>query len=243
MHLVPWLNNCSEMKIRLFTIPNILTLLNLLCGANAVLRALVFSDLTGAFWWIALAAAFDFLDGFVARLLKESSPIGVQLDSLADDISFGFAPAAVLYALYVQMPGIWLGDRVGFIVFVFSAFAALRLAKFNIDDTQHTEFCGLPTPAATLLCASVGMLAEVRGWVVSREMIVLLAVVVALLMVSPIRMFALKFSGFGWRGNEVRYLFLAFCVVAIAVLRPCSIPVIIVLYILISTARWIFGRK
>ena len=78
------------MKIRLFTIPNILTLLNLLCGANAVLRALVFSDLTGAFWWIALAAAFDFLDGFVARLLKESSPIGVQLDSLADDISFGF---------------------------------------------------------------------------------------------------------------------------------------------------------
>lgn len=243
MHLVLRSNNCFEMKIRLFTIPNILTLLNLLCGANAVLHALVFSDLTGAFWWIVAAAAFDFSDGFVARLLKKSSPIGVQLDSLADDISFGFAPAAVLYALYMRMPETWLGNNLGFIVFVISAFAALRLAKFNIDDTQHTEFCGLPTPAATLLCASVGMLAEVRGWVVSREMIVLLAVVVALLMVLPIRMFALKFSGFGWRGNEVRYLFLAFCVVAIAVLRPCSIPVIIVLYILISTARWIFGRK
>lgn len=231
------------MKIRLFTIPNILTLLNLACGANAAVRALVFGDLTGAFLWIVLAAVFDFFDGFVARLLKESSPIGVQLDSLADDISFGFAPAAVLYALYMRVPGAWLGDDAGLIVFVVSAFAALRLAKFNIDDTQHTEFCGLPTPAATLLCASVGMLAEVRGWVVSRETIAVLAVVVALLMVSPIRMFSLKFSGFGWRGNEVRYLFLAVSVIAIAVLRPCAIPFIIVLYISISTVRWIFGRK
>lgn len=231
------------MKIRLFTIPNILTLLNLACGANAAVRALVFGDLTGAFLWIVLAAVFDFFDGFVARLLKESSPIGVQLDSLADDISFGFAPAAVLYALYMRVSGAWLGDNAGLIVFVVSAFAALRLAKFNIDDTQHTEFCGLPTPAATLLCASVGMLAEVRGWVVSREAIAVLAVVVALLMISPIRMFSLKFSGFGWRGNEVRYLFLAVSVIAIAVLRPCAIPFIIVLYISISTVRWIFGRK
>lgn len=230
------------MKIRLFTIPNILTLLNLLCGANATLRALVFNDLTGAFCWIVAAAVFDFFDGFVARLLKESSPIGMQLDSLSDDISFGLAPAAGLYALYMQMPGMWLGDEAGFIVFVFSAFAALRLAKFNIDDTQHTEFCGLPTPAATLLCASIGMLAEMRGLVVSREMILAIALVVALLMISPVRMFSLKFSGFGWQGNELRYLFLALCVVAIAALRPYSIPVIIGLYIVISTVRWAFVR-
>lgn len=230
------------MKIRLFTIPNILTLLNLLCGANAALRALVFNDLTGAFCWIVAAAVFDFFDGFVARLLKESSPIGVQLDSLSDDISFGLAPAAGLYVLYMQMPGMWLGDKAGFIVFVFSAFAALRLAKFNIDDTQHTEFCGLPTPAATLLCASIGMLAEMRGLVVSREMILAIALVVALLMISPVRMFSLKFRGFGWRGNELRYLFLVLCVVAIAALRPYSIPVIIGLYIVISTVRWAFVR-
>lgn len=230
------------MKIRLFTIPNILTLLNLLCGAIATVHALVFSDLTGAFCWIAAAAVFDFFDGFVARLLKESSPIGVQLDSLADDISFGLAPAAVLYSLYMQMTGSWLGDNAGWIVFVFSAFAALRLAKFNVDDTQHTEFCGLPTPAATLLCASIGMLAEMRGLIVSRESIVAIALVVALLMISPIRMFSLKFSGFGWKGNEIRYLFLALCIVSIIVLRPYSIPVIICLYILISTVRWVFVR-
>ncbi len=137
------------------------------------------------------------------------------------------------------MPGIWLGDRVD------SSSSCSALSQRCDCQVQYRRYAAyrvlrIATPAATLLCASVGMLAEVRGWVVSREMIVLLAVVVALLMVLPIRMFALKFSGFGWRGNEVRYLFLAFCVVAIAVLRPCSIPVIIVLYILISTARWIF---
>ena len=230
------------MKIRLFTLPNILTLLNLLCGAIATLRALAFNDLTGAFCWIAAAAAFDFSDGFAARLLKVSSPIGVQLDSLADDISFGLAPAASLYALYLRMPGMWLGDNAGAIVFVFSAFAALRLAKFNVDDTQHAEFCGLPTPAATLLCASLGMLAELHGWVVSRELIAAIALVTALLMISPVRMFSLKFNGFGWQGNEIRYLFLLFCVVLLAGLQAYGIPVIVVCYVLISTVRWLFVR-
>jgi len=232
------------MKIRLFTIPNLLTLMNLLCGAMAVRSAWMLGDLTGAFCWILAAAVFDFFDGFVARLLKSDSAIGVQLDSLADDISFGFAPAAVLYALYLRMPATgWIGDKTGLLVFAFSAFAALRLAKFNVDDTQHTEFCGLPTPAATLLCTSIGMLAELRGWIVPREWVLVLAVVVSLLMISPIRMFSLKFSGFGWKGNELRYSFLAFCIGWIAVLRACSIPVIIVAYIVISTVRWLFVRK
>ncbi len=232
------------MKIRLFTIPNLLTLMNLLCGAMAVRSAWMLGDLTTAFCWILAAAVFDFFDGFAARLLKSDSAIGVQLDSLADDISFGFAPAAVLYALYMQMPSTgWLGDKAGLIVFVFSAFAALRLAKFNVDDTQHAEFCGLPTPAATLLCTSIAMLTEMREWIVPREWVLALAVVVSLLMISPIRMFSLKFSGFGWKGNELRYSFLALCIGSIAVLRPCSIPVIIVAYIVISTLRWLFVRK
>ena len=231
-----------EMKIRLFTLPNILTLLNLLCGAIATLRALVFNDLTGAFCWIAAAAVFDFSDGFAARLLRVSSPIGVQLDSLADDISFGLAPAASLYALYQQMPAMWLGDHAGVIVFVFSAFAALRLAKFNVDDTQHTEFCGLPTPAATLLCASVAMLAQLHEWIVPRELVVAIALATALLMISPIRMFSLKFKGFGWKENEIRYLFLLVCVALLAGLRAYGIPAIVVCYVLISTLRWLFVR-
>ena len=237
------------MKIRLFTIPNLLTLLNLFCGALATVHALVFNDLTAAFCWIALAAVFDFCDGLSARLLHIPSPIGIELDSLADDISFGLAPAAILYTLYQRMPGLWIGtacawgDRLGWIVFVFSACAALRLAKFNVDDTQHTEVCGLPTPAATLLCASVAVLTERCGVTMLREWVLVLAVTTALLMISPIRMFSLKFNGFGWRGNELRYGFLLLCALLLIGLRAFGIPAIVALYVLISTVRWLCARK
>lgn len=232
------------MKIRLFTIPNLLTLSNLLCGSFAAVAALVYGNLTAAFWLIAAAAVFDFFDGFAARLLRQSSPIGLQLDSLADDISFGFAPAAVLYCLYGRMPGLWLPDTeyAALAVFVFAAFAALRLAKFNIDQTQHAEFCGLPTPAATLFCVSLGLLQEMRGQTMPRETVLAVAVVFSLLMVSNIRMFALKFQGFGWRGNEIRYVFIALAAVLILLLGAYSIPVIIVVYVVVSLIRWLGCR-
>ena len=166
------------MKIKLFTIPNLLTLANLLCGSVAAVAALVWGELTLAFGLVVLAAVFDFFDGFVARLLHQSSPIGLQLDSLADDVSFGFAPAAVMFALYGQMSGVWLPDgEAGLVVFLFTACGALRLARFNIDDTQRTEFLGLPIPAAAMLCASLGMLAETYGMAISREVIVAAALV------------------------------------------------------------------
>lgn len=233
------------MKIRLFTLPNLLTLSNLLCGSFAAVAALVYGNLTAAFWLVVAAAVFDFFDGFAARLLGQSSPIGLQLDSLADDISFGFAPAAVLYTLYERMQGVWLPDTgyASLAVFVFAAFAALRLAKFNIDETQHAEFAGLPTPAATLFCVSLGLLAEARGLEIPREAVLAVAAVVSLLMVSPVRMFALKFAGFGWRGNEIRYGFLALAVVLVLLLGAYSIPVIIALYVLISLVRWLGCRK
>ena len=141
------------MKVRLFTIPNLLTLANLVCGSVGVVMALSGGRLTTAFCLMILAAVFDFFDGFVARLLGQSSPIGLQLDSLSDDISFGLLPASILYVLYGRMPSLWLGEgpaaaAAAYAVFVVAAFAALRLAKFNIDDTQRTEFCGLPSPAA-----------------------------------------------------------------------------------------------
>ena len=98
------------MKIKFFTIPNLLTLSNLLCGSVAAVAALVWGNLTLAFGLMILAAVFDFFDGFTARLLDQSSPIGLQLDSLADDITFGFAPAAAMYVLYQRMPGVWLPE-------------------------------------------------------------------------------------------------------------------------------------
>ena len=231
------------MKIKLFTIPNLLTLSNLFCGSVAVVSALVWGDLKLAFGLMVLAAVFDFFDGFAARLLNQSSPIGLQLDSLADDISFGLAPAAIMYSLYQWMPGIWLPEGYpGLVVFVFTACAALRLAKFNIDDTQRTEFCGLPSPAAGLFCASLGLLHAEGMLSLPYEAVLLAAAATAWLMISPIRMFALKFHGFGWKGNELRYGFIIAAVVTAVLLRGYAVPAIIVLYILVSLVRGLACR-
>lgn len=232
------------MQIRLFTIPNLLTLMNLLCGSFAVVAALMYNDLTLAFWLITAGIVFDFFDGFVARLLHSSSAIGVQLDSLADVITSGLAPAAVLYQVYLQTGACWLPEawNLRYGVFILAAFSALRLAKFNIDDTQTVEFCGLPTPAGSLFCASLGMLWQQEMISFCSGGVLLLAVLTSLLFVSPIRMFALKFHGYGWQGNELRYLFLLASIVLIITLRTYSVPVIIVLYIAVSTVRWLCMR-
>lgn len=229
------------MKVRFFTIPNLLTLSNLMCGTFAALSALVFDNLEWAFWFVILAAVFDFFDGFAARLLRQSSPIGVQLDSLADMISFGFVPAAVLYAMTTRTMGeeqTLLRYAYAVASFLLAAFSALRLAKFNIDDSQHEEFCGLPTPANALFFTSLGLISARTGFDFGGEWLICIMPVMAWLLISPVRMFSLKFKGFGWRGNEIRYLFLALCVALIAILQLYSIPTIILLYILVSAVRW-----
>lgn len=229
------------MKIKLFTIPNLLTLSNLLCGSFGVVAALVHGNLVWAFWFMVIAAVFDFFDGFVARLLRCPSPIGTELDSLADMVSFGLLPAAVVYVLFSgALPAdapLWVRYGGIFVCFALAAFSALRLAKFNIDETQHSEFCGLPTPANALFFASLGLIQATTGFATGCW-VILFVPAMGWLMISPVRMFALKFRGFGWRGNELRYLFLAISILLIAILRVWSIPVIIALYILISSVRW-----
>ncbi len=224
------------MKIRLFTLPNLVTLSNLLCGAMATVSALVWDNLTLSFWFIAAGALCDFFDGMVARLMGISGPLGVQLDSLADDISFGFAPSAVLLVLFERTNNAMLPEWVGYTVFLFSAFAALRLAKFNIDEEQHTEFRGLPTPAATLYVVSAGYSVEQAGIFAATNAwgVLITAWVLALLMVSSIPMFSLKFKGFGWRGNEMRYLFIAASLAALAGFGIEAFLLIIPAYICIS---------
>ena len=236
------------MKIKLFTVPNMLTLCNLLCGAAATVSALVWGDLQTAFVLVVASAVFDFFDGFSARLLNQYSAIGVQLDSLADMISFGFAPAAVMMTLFAES-GSWcewgeMWVKVGYFVpLVMTAFSALRLAKFNIDDSQHTEFEGLPTPANALLCMSLAMLAEMGLVSVTREVIVALSIVMALLLICPVRMFSLKFEGFGWAKNKLRYISLLLSVVILVVDYRYAITAIMTLYILISTVRWVVLRN
>ena len=229
------------MKIKLFTISNLLTLSNLLCGMIATVAILTDGDLHLAFWLLVLAAVFDFFDGFTARLLHQSSPIGLQLDSLADMVSSGVAPTAVMLTLAWQAGSSWWAADTGgpwsWIVLLLAVGTALRLAKFNIDDTQRTEFCGLPSPAAAMLCASLGMLAECYGLTLLRETVLAVAGVVGLLLISAVRMFALKFHGFGWKGNGLRYTFILVSAAMAVVLRGYAVPLIIVLYVLISLVR------
>ena len=153
------------MNIRLFTIPNMLTLCNMLSGAVAIIFILQYHAYETAFWLIIAAAIFDFCDGLAARLLKQVSPLGVQLDSLADDITFGLAPSLVLYDIYIHATSYYdlsvaVMEPLRFVVLIVAAFSVLRLAKFNIDDTQATEFSGLPTPANALLIMSLAVLVE-----------------------------------------------------------------------------------
>lgn len=232
------------MNIRLFTVPNMLTLANLLAGAAAIVFTLQYHAYETALWLIVAAAVCDFFDGFAARLLNQISPLGVQLDSLADDISFGLAPAIVMFDLYAHSESMYnfpseVMQPLGYVTLLVAAFSALRLAKFNIDTTQTTEFTGLPTPANALMLMSLAVLAEQGNVVLSQEWILLISVAAALLLVSPIRMFALKFKGFGLRGNELRYGFMLLSLLIIIFAPTYSVLSIIVLYIVVSTLRWI----
>ena len=238
----------NDMKIRLFTVPNMLTLANLLAGSVAVIFTLVYHAYETAFWLIVAAAIFDFLDGFAARLLKQTSPLGVQLDSLADDVTFGLAPAVVMYDLYVHSSSYYnLNAEVmgwmKYVVLIIAAFSVLRLAKFNIDTTQSTEFEGLPTPANALMLMSLAVLAETGRVVLYQEHILLISVAASLLLISPIRMFALKFKSFGIKGNELRYGFIVAALAMIILMPAYALLAIIVLYIVISTLTWLIGGR
>ncbi|MBR4871897.1 MAG: CDP-diacylglycerol--serine O-phosphatidyltransferase [Alistipes sp.] len=240
----------NEVKnIRLFTPANLLTLCNLLAGVVALIVTLRYHAYETAFWLIIAASVFDFFDGFVARLMKQQSPLGVQLDSLADDVTFGVVPAVVMYDIYIHTTSFyglnaeWMGYA-SYVVLIIAAFSVLRLAKFNIDTTQATEFCGLPTPANALMLLSLAMLYEQGSVALYQEHILAISIAAAVLLISPIRMFALKFKGFGWRGNELRYGFILVSLLIIILVPTYAVLSIIVLYIVVSTLRWLFvGRN
>ena len=238
------------MKIRLFTIPNCITLCNLLCGIGSIVCSLVYNDLQLAFIFVIASAIFDFCDGFAARLLKQYSAVGVQLDSLADMVSFGVAPAIAMSVICGQMPSAFemndtWSEVLCYIPLIVALLSALRLAKFNVDDSQKEEFEGLPTPASAILLLSLAALCERYSLTIELEWLVLISVIVAMLLVSPIRMFSLKFHewGLGNKDNRIRYAFLLISCLLINLLRLYAIPLIIVLYIVISAIRWIFQKR
>ena len=161
-------------------IPNTITSMNLLCGVLGVIASLN-GRLELGFELMILAAVFDFCDGLAARLLKAYSEIGKELDSLADDVSFGVLPAVMLY----QISGTDI-LILKYLPLVLAAFSALRLAKFNLDERQHDSFIGLPTPAAAMICGSLATLVV---------FIPVLTLILCYLLICEIPMFSMKFGG------------------------------------------------
>lgn len=221
-------------------IPNTLTCCNLVSGCIATVMALQ-GMAHEALLWIITGAVFDFFDGFCARAVGFVSPIGKELDSLADDITFGVAPSALLYTALCVMeyPPCLEPARpfLPYIAFVMAAFSALRLAKFNIDERQAMGFLGMPTPANALFWGS--LLSAHAGWIETSEwmlpVVLLLLLLCCWLMVAELPMFALKFKRREWRGNETRYAFLLFSVLLIAAFGLSgSFCLIIPCYVLIS---------
>ena len=236
------------MKIKLFTVPNIITLCNLLCGCGSVVASLMFCNFRLAFVLIVASAVCDFFDGFTARLLRQYSDIGVQLDSLADMVSFGVAPSAMMYVFASQTCTLFaLPEAVvaalTFVPFLMAAFSALRLAKFNIDDTQHDSFEGMPTPANAIFCASFVYAVVTGGKAVELEWVALISILMSALLVSPVRMFSFKLKNLSWSANKLQYIFLALALVALLTLGIYSVPTIIVIYIVLSTISWLFCKK
>ncbi len=220
-------------------IPNTVTCCNLFSGCIAAVMAYEMRyDM--ALLFIVLAAVFDFFDGMLARLLDARSPIGKDIDSLADDVSFGLAPAMIAFSLFreVGYPA-FLEATAGWLpyaAFLIAVFSALRLAKFNIDTRQTSSFIGMPTPANALFWASLAAGAHpflVSGAFNAGWLLVLVCVMSGLL-VCELPMFSLKFKNLSWADNKTRYIFLLVCIPLLAFLGISSFAAIIAWYLLLS---------
>lgn len=215
-------------------IPNTITCCNLLSGCMAVMAAF-HTDAWRTLLWVVAGALFDFCDGLSARLLKSYSPIGKELDSLADLVTFGLAPAMLCLMTLrgYSYPVDSLGSIFPYISLVLVVFAALRLAKFNIDERQTSSFLGLAVPANALFwCGLFQMdLSALPGapWIIG-----LLVIILAGLMVSEIPMFSLKFKNMTWADNKVRFIFLIVSAVILIVLRERGLAAVIGWYIILS---------
>lgn len=221
-------------------LPNFLTCCNLFCGCIGIVFLLENKSIPAAYF-VWAACVFDFFDGFAARLLKVASPIGKELDSLADVVSFGVLPSMVMYKL---IDGHTSMESLPYIAFSIAAFSALRLAIFNLDTRQSDSFIGLNTPANTLFISSLPLLPEnIGAWLYQPWLLVTITLVFSLLLVSPIPIFALKFKNFSWQDNRIRFIFLLLSIALIGVFKIVAIPLIILSYIGLSLVENMFTVK
>ncbi|NPD91897.1 CDP-diacylglycerol--serine O-phosphatidyltransferase [Xylanibacter muris] len=220
-------------------IPNTITCCNLFSGCIAVSYAFA-GNYDLAFLFIVVGAVFDFFDGMSARILGVSSPIGKELDSLADVVTFGVAPSAMVFCLLstLEYPDTLssVSHILPYTAFVIAAFSALRLAKFNLDERQTTSFIGLPTPANALFWAS--LITGEQNFLASSPYIplgiIILILTTSITLIAEIPMFALKFKHWEWRGNGLKYTFVILCVPLLLIFRMSGFAVIMALYVILS---------
>ena len=222
-------------------VPNTITCLNLFCGCLSIVCT--FSSMLDIAAYLILAAAvFDFFDGFAARWLKAYSEMGKQLDSLADMVSFGVAPASIMYTLLlystIEHDLYVFGYLVASTAYLIAVFSALRLAKFNIDTRQSDSFIGLPTPANALFICSLAFISSdtSHATMLTDNLFFLLAVTIVLsyLLVAELPLFSLKFKSFAWKDNKIRYIFLALSLLILLILHWAGLAAVILVYIILS---------
>lgn len=232
-------------------IPNLLTLLNLFCGTIAVIFA-VNNELEIAAYFVFLGIFFDFFDGFAARIFKVEGELGKQLDSLADVVTSGVVPGIVVYKLLQTKKSIeifnteivsWKTEDIELLPFlglIFTLAAAYRLAKFNIDERQTSSFIGLPTPAAALVVLSLPLILNYSSLefattlIENKWFLIGLTAVLSFLMNAEIPLFSLKFKDYSWKNNRIKYVFLILTIILVISLQFIAIPLVILLYILLS---------
>ncbi|GAA4244630.1 CDP-alcohol phosphatidyltransferase family protein [Winogradskyella damuponensis] len=238
-------------------IPNIVTLLNLFSGCIALIFA-VNGNFVAAAFFVFLGIFFDFFDGLLARKLNVQSPLGIQLDSLADLVTSGVVPGVIMFkliSLALDAPNFsthsdswnsvfhWQGFKMSVLPLIglFIALAsAYRLAKFNLDEDQQSYFKGLPVPANTLVILSLPLILEyqnsdlINSIIINKWFLIALTLLSCYLLNSNIKLFALKFKNWGFKDNAIRYIFLILSVVLLILLHFAAIPLIIALYIILS---------
>jgi len=221
-------------------IPNAITSLNLVSGCIGIMLVFRGSVELGSIF-VIVAAVFDFMDGMAARLLHVHSEIGKELDSLADLVSFGVLPGALVYVMLEQSS---FPSWVVWFALIIPVLSAIRLAKFNLDTRQSESFLGLPVPANAIFWVGVtyinsrllasGVNEFLQSIFNQPLIIIILTVVLSLLLVSELPLFSLKFKNLKWGNNQTRLIFIGLALILFIVLGVSSLPMIIVLYILIS---------
>ena len=228
-------------------IPNIITCLNVTCGALAILTATEYDNLFYASLFILAGMVFDFFDGLTARALGVKSEVGKELDSLADVCSFGVAPAIIAYKMMcdISPEGVeWLA----FVAFIIPALSAYRLAKFNLDTRQSVSFIGMPTPANALFwvglvlgsCWAPNVFNAIFANV---YVLAFFAVALALLLISELPMFSLKLQGLGWSQNKELYIFLIAAVALLPIIGIGVVMALMPLYVLVCFISFVINRK